>query len=208
MIENQSLKFFNSIHDFKMNKGVDDDICQNITCVVANQTSFTALSSTGDVWTWGDSRCCACLGREIQDDRQYITLFPFQKYRSNLSYSPAQVPCLVEDLRHLPTGPIKKISSGGHVSAALTVGNDLYIWGGKLGQPDILSDLTSDPTPVDIEGFDIVDVAIGFDHIIALTLEGRLYTVGFGDCGQLGIRYRQLHQWKEINLSIGLSPHQ
>ncbi|POS86713.1 hypothetical protein EPUL_000875, partial [Erysiphe pulchra] len=104
---------------------------------------------------------------------------------SGISSTLTPIPCLVEDLCHLPTGPIKKISSGGYVSAALTEGNDLYIWGGKLGQPDILSGLTNNPTPVDIEGSDIIDIAVGFDHIIALTTEGKLYTVGFGDCGQL-----------------------
>lgn len=37
--------------------------------IVANQTGFTAVSSTGKVYTWGDGRYEACLGREITDGR-------------------------------------------------------------------------------------------------------------------------------------------
>ncbi|KHJ36254.1 putative serine threonine-protein kinase nek9 [Erysiphe necator] len=183
VIEDQSLKLYNSFHDYKIKNGIDANICQNIIQVVANQTSFTALSSTGDVWTWGDPRYFACLGRDIQDE------------------SPASVPCLVGDLHHLPTGPIIKISSGGYVSAALTEGNDLYIWGGRMGHSGIFNDLKSNPTPVDIEGADIVDMAIGFDHILALTSEGKLYVVGYGDCGQLGNGLKLVNNWCEIILS-------
>ena len=41
----------------------------SIRQVVANQTSFTALSSSGQVYTWGDQRYGACLGREITEEK-------------------------------------------------------------------------------------------------------------------------------------------
>ena len=37
--------------------------------IAANQTTFTALSRTGQVWTWGDGRYESCLGREVYDER-------------------------------------------------------------------------------------------------------------------------------------------
>ncbi|RKF76327.1 putative serine threonine-protein kinase nek9 [Golovinomyces cichoracearum] len=181
-IENGALRTFDSLQNFRSGNGKLIENCQEFTHVVANQTSFTALSSTGEVWTWGDSRYSACLGREI------------------LCKSSASIPCLVESLSYLPTGPIKKISSGGYMTAALTEGNDLYVWGGHPGQPGILDSLASDPMPINIEGADIIDIAVGFDHILALTLERRLYTIGFGHHGQLGVNSKQQCQWKEVML--------
>ena len=37
--------------------------------IAANQTSFTALSKSGEVWTWGDGRYESCLGREVLERR-------------------------------------------------------------------------------------------------------------------------------------------
>jgi hypothetical protein len=40
-----------------------------ITQLVAYDTGFAALSSTHQVYTWGDERYTPCLGREPTDDR-------------------------------------------------------------------------------------------------------------------------------------------
>lgn len=37
--------------------------------IAANKTTFTALSKAGKVWTWGDGRYEACLGREISIEK-------------------------------------------------------------------------------------------------------------------------------------------
>jgi hypothetical protein len=48
--------------------------------VVSGLTSFTALCTNGDVWTWGDERYSACLGRESSKQEtgssRYISPFP------------------------------------------------------------------------------------------------------------------------------------
>lgn len=119
-----------------------------------------------------------------------------------VNYSPAQSPCIMEDLSELPTGPIKKISSGGYVTAALTSGNDLYLWGGRSGQPKLLEQLSGRPEPVDFEGQDFLDVAVGADHILALTTEHKLYAVGANKNGQLGLDTERLSEWKEIVLPL------
>ena len=40
-----------------------------ISQIEANQTGFTALTSTGQVYTWGDERYGECLGREITKEK-------------------------------------------------------------------------------------------------------------------------------------------
>ena len=116
--------------------------------------------------------------------------------------SPAQLPCMVEDLSDLPTGSIRKISSGGYVTAALTSGNDLYLWGGRPGQPKLLDQLSSTPEPVDLDGQDVLDVAVGVDHILALTTERKLYVVGANRNGQLGLDVDECSEWKEVCLPL------
>jgi alpha-tubulin suppressor-like RCC1 family protein len=110
----------------------------------------------------------------------------------------------VEDLLDLPTGKIRKISSGGYVTAAITVGNDLYVWGGRPGQPKLLEQMEGYPTPVDLEGLDILDVAVGDGHILALSTDNRLFIVGDGGNGQLGLgsNIKELADWKEVSLPL------
>ncbi|KAK3293476.1 regulator of chromosome condensation 1/beta-lactamase-inhibitor protein II [Chaetomium fimeti] len=140
----------------------------NITQLVAYEAGFAALSSTGNVWTWGDERYTACLGREPT------------------ASSPAERPGLVSDLDDLPTGPITKIAAGGYVLAALTAGNDLYCWG-HAGRSTMLDDLSDDPNPVVIDDKDILDVAVGESHMLVLTTDAEVYVVGDNTNGQLGL---------------------
>ncbi|RQM05301.1 hypothetical protein DH86_00001850, partial [Scytalidium sp. 3C] len=108
--------------------------------IVSYLTGFAVLTIEGQVWTWGDVRYGSCLGREIKDQ------------------SEALEPGLVEDLLDLPTGPVRKLSAGGYVLAALTFGNDLYVWGGRTGEESYLHGLSEAILPVDIHGHDILDV--------------------------------------------------
>jgi alpha-tubulin suppressor-like RCC1 family protein len=123
----------------------------------------------------------------------------------NLIYftnSPAHLPSIVEDLSDLPTGPIRKISSGGYVTAALTSGNDLYLWGGRPRQTKMLGQLSGIPEPVDLDGQDVLDVAVGADHILALTTEHNLYVIGANRNGQLGLDMDDLCEWREVSLPL------
>ncbi|KAF8856482.1 RCC1/BLIP-II [Acephala macrosclerotiorum] len=180
------LKQYNSFKSYLKNDGekLRNYMYGGTMQIVANQCTFTALTSGGEVWTWGDGRYEACLGREVSDA------------------SPATIPCVVEDLLDLPTGTIRKISSGGYVTAALTEGNDLYVWGGRPGQAKLLEDLTGAPTPVDLDGQDVLDVAVSMNHMIALTTEGRLFVVGDGGNGQLGLDVTELAACREVSLPL------
>ena len=88
------------------------------------------------------------------------------------------------------------------MTAALTDGNDLYCWGGRSGQASVLEELSDCPTPIDIEGQDVLDVAVGDNHIIALTIDRNVFIVGAGRNGQLGMKLGELRKWREITLPL------
>lgn len=155
--------------------------CQQL---VAYETGFAALTRTGDVYTLGDERYSACLGRETSPA------------------SPADEPGLVTALQDLPTGPISKIAAGGYVLAALTSGNDLYIWGGHPGRKTVPENITDEPIPVDIEENDIADVAVGETHIIALTTNGDVFVIGENGNGQLGLSSKSVDSWSRVSLDL------
>ncbi|CAK7220985.1 hypothetical protein SEUCBS140593_004419 [Sporothrix eucalyptigena] len=152
----------------------NDDVVQ----VVAYDVGFAALSTGGQVWTWGDARFPECLGRDV-------------------AVSPADNPGRVTALEDLPTGPIVKLAAGGYVLAALTRGRDLYCWGGYPGRrPMVLEDLTGEPSPIVVlvtadEGndkeADIADIGVGDGHMIVLTADGSVCVIGSNANGQLGL---------------------
>ncbi|KAK4098272.1 RCC1/BLIP-II [Parathielavia hyrcaniae] len=165
-------------------------ITPSISQLAAYETGFVALSSTGQVWTWGDERYTACLGREPTTD------------------SPAGVPGQVTDLDDLPTGPITKLAAGGYILAALTAGNDLYCWG-HAGRSPILDDLSDTPSPVVIDDKDVIDVAVGEAHMLVLTSDREVYVIGENNNGQLGLPgVPSTKTWTRIDLSAVLTSGQ
>jgi alpha-tubulin suppressor-like RCC1 family protein len=86
----------------------------------------------------------------------------------------------------------------------LTAGNDVYIWG-RQGHPDLDEPLTGSPTPLDLDGQDFLDVAVGMNHVVVLTTERRMFVVGAGGNGQLGLgpALKELKDWKEVSIPLG-----
>ena len=148
-----------------------------ITQLVANDATFALLTAEGEVFTWGDPRHQRGLGREPSPDE------------------PADEPAVVSALQGLR---IAKLSAGGLLVAALSADRDLYIWGtsNNLGQPpgdgepacmQFLPGAVDDVGLVDLgEGIDVVDVAVGADHICVLTTSGDIYAAGYNGLGQVG----------------------
>lgn len=85
---------------------------------------------------------------------------------------------------------IKALAAGGHHSLVLSSTGELYSFGygsyGQLGQrvncnqciPQIVKDLKKVP---------IAQIAAGWHHSMALTIEGNLYVCGNSQCGELGL---------------------
>ncbi|CAD6442525.1 3a800312-28ac-4f89-b76f-8c28b81778ec [Sclerotinia trifoliorum] len=140
---------------------------------------------------------------------------------------PASHPTHIQSLTSLPTGPIQKLSSSGPLTAALTSGHDLYIWG-RTNTPSIIPELSFpppssslsqsshssspspsnnyDPIPLDIHGADILDFSIGENHMLVLTTEGEVYVIGENGNGQLGLGEEEkgrCEEWRLVGLDFG-----
>ena len=81
------------------------------------------------------------------------------------------------------------VSANGHHSACITEDGDTFTWGagcsGQLGHGDVVN--RSAPKPVDgLAGKKAKEVACGLNHTIVITEDGRVYTFGHGELGQLG----------------------
>lgn len=61
------------------------------------------------------------------------------------------------------------------------------------------------PTPVDVDGTDWKDVAVGYDHVVALSTSGDVWVIGEGENGQLGLHedIKTLKEWKRVDLNLG-----
>lgn len=88
------------------------------------------------------------------------------------------------------------------MTAALTEGFDLYAWGSRPGQPKLFEQISRHPEPLDVDGHDFLDVAVGNDHMIVLTTEHRVFVIGAGGNGQLGMTAERLEDWTEIVLPL------
>lgn len=151
-----------------------------MTSFLASTTSFTALAAAQPI-TWGDSRH-SHLGRQPS------------------SLTPASSPSAVLSLGGIP---VRKIATGGWITAAVSSENDLYVWGGRPGEEEKIAALPTDGEEVslvDIDGgVDVVDAAIGEKHILAVTGEGRLWATGDGKWGQLGTGKRAFEEgWVHV----------
>ncbi|KAH6683305.1 regulator of chromosome condensation 1/beta-lactamase-inhibitor protein II [Halenospora varia] len=182
---------YSSLHGYRARQhqtSVQGPIIQK---VVANRTSFHALTINGNVLSWGDSRYEACMGRSHGDGR------------------PLDSPSIIDDLIGLPTGPIRKIASGGFLTAAITAGDDLYVWGHHLKQGPVemklYDEVTGNPSSVDVNGYDILDVAVGEGYALVLTKDPRkLFVIGSNSNGQLGIGDSwNANDWTEVVLPLG-----
>ena len=87
--------------------------------------------------------------------------------------------------------PIEKIVACGWLGAALSKHRDLYIWGGRIGESQLISALPNSGEEVRLvdiaNGADITDVVVGMNHILVLTASGDLWGCGDNEHGQLAL---------------------
>ncbi|PNP45634.1 hypothetical protein TGAMA5MH_02857 [Trichoderma gamsii] len=163
------------------------------TQVAAFDTGFVILHSDGSVSTFGDSRFEACLGRDTD---------PLDR--------PSDQPGPVPDLNDIASAddPIKLVTAGGTAVAALTSNScSVYVWGCPLPaaaartstsassgnsqhrrRGHAFPELSGVPNYTEVDGGkDVVDVALGDAHAIALTTDGLIYVCGENRNGQLGL---------------------
>lgn len=88
------------------------------------------------------------------------------------------------------------------MTAVLTEDNDLYVWGGRAGEKPLIEGLGGSPMPLDLNGEDFLDVAVGMNHMLVVTTRKKLFVVGSGENGQLGMDAAEIQDWTEVRLPL------
>eukprot|EP01129_Flabellula_baltica_P009605 TRINITY_DN3949_c0_g1_i1.p1 TRINITY_DN3949_c0_g1~~TRINITY_DN3949_c0_g1_i1.p1 ORF type:complete len:747 (+),score=161.89 TRINITY_DN3949_c0_g1_i1:30-2243(+) len=104
----------------------------------------------------------------------------------------------------LHKNPVRKISCGAYHNAAIT-DEGFYVWGsgenGRLGIGKTGNKLS--PTLIRLDS-NVIDISCGYNHTVALTSSGEIYTWGANEHGQLGFPIegcKQLHKPKKLGFT-------
>lgn len=123
-----------------------------------------ALTSSNEIYGWGSNYHGQLgLGHNIEQN------------------TPQRAPNLISN--------IKELICGYNHSMALTESNEIYGWGSnyyrQLGFTDNI--LFNNPQKLSFNIPNLEQIFCGYDHLIALTESGEVYSWGVNHCGQLGL---------------------
>ena len=132
-----------------------------VTQVAEGSFTTYALTSTGQVYAWGDNEAGEAGGGSS----------------NSFVLTPVAVP--------LPAGTVvTAISANYLVAMALTSTGAVYMWGGDA---DITGSASESPTPVSLPGgVAATAIATGSESALALTAAGQVYAWGLNGQGELG----------------------
>ena len=161
--------FANSSAMFEGAAPIDEHhLSMAIHSATAGATAFALLLEDGGVLTFGSR------------------LHPAMLARSPTTESPAEIPCQVDFLGGIA---IQKIEMNEWLGAALSTDQDLYIWGGRVGEVNRIDGLPGNGEDVMLVNIDnekdVTDFAIGMGHILVLTAEGAVWACGSNQYGQV-----------------------
>lgn len=148
---------------------------ENISLVSAGESHAAALDGSGYVYTWGSNGSWLSGGGQLgHGDRTAAS-------------KPKRVEALVDLLQY--GGKIAELSCGGNHTVFLTEDGEVLSCGkgeyGRLG-----TGTTSDcliPEPIEALAEETVtQISAGYDHTVALTDKGAIYSWGRNHSGQLG----------------------
>jgi alpha-tubulin suppressor-like RCC1 family protein len=137
-----------------------------VTDMAAGKTYSAALLQDGTVWTWGSN--------------DYGQL-------GNGTTVKSMVPVKVGSLSN-----VVKIAAGRRYVMALKADGTVWSWGenssGQLGagNPSVVGSFKMFPIPVTGLGNNVIEIAAAGDHSLALKTDGRVWSWGFNNSGQLG----------------------
>lgn len=173
-----------------------------IETIAAGGMHTLAIDQKGQVRSWGINDNAA-LGRntaKIPDPENAGGFLPADEYET----WPFVIEALVkENFRAV------KVAAGDSVSVAVSDKGDVRAWGsfrsneGLLGFDGVPGNSPFQFTPIELPALarvEVVDVACGADHVLALTSEGHVYVWGNGQQNQLG---RRVMARRQLN---GLEP--
>jgi alpha-tubulin suppressor-like RCC1 family protein len=156
----------------KYSRPVEVSGIKDVQSVAVGGTHVLAATKDGTVWSWGQN-ASAQLG--------------------DGTFSPRAAPARVEGI-----GKVVAVAAGNSFSLALGADGTVWSWGsnysGELGDPALTADADVRKTPGRIPGLsDIVAIAAGSWHGVALAKDGSIWTWGANDRGQLGDGTTKLH---------------
>ena len=158
-----------------------------------------ALKADGSVWGWGSANSTNALGSA----------------NGGSLHSPAPIYLRSSNGIYTPLTDAVMVSAGLNFSLALTADGHIYAWGantrGQTGTGSVNSDTIQDPTlvkgPAKADGkaadantdasgnlCNIVAIAAGGNHALALAADGTVYAWGEGTYGQLGVKHEDLSE--------------
>jgi len=80
-----------------------------------------------------------------------------------------------------------KIAAGGAASAAISSGNDVYLWGyNEAGNLGVGSERNVE-LPTRMKLLKGTDIALGEEHSVMICEQGTIWTMGKNNCGRLGV---------------------
>jgi RCC1 and BTB domain-containing protein len=154
----------NNATTFTKVEGLEGKEIRQVAC---GDDHSVVLTSEGFVYTFGSNKC-GQIGHGITEGNQS---------------TPKRVTGFLESKK------VVFIATNGYHSACITDDGGTYTWGegeyGQLGHGDDM--IRSTPTLVEgLAGKKVMEVACGGYHTIVRTDDGRVYSFGFGEHGQLG----------------------
>lgn len=147
---------------------------KNIVYLAAGQLHMVAVTSGGKLFSWGSNQSGQLGQGFVKDQHTPQTLEYFESTGTRLSF----------------------LACGDSYTAAITEKGELFTWGkNQYGNLGFEARLQFTPQRVQaLSGHNIVQVACGSDHTLALSSNGQVFTFGSNSHGQLG-RNLQSENW-------------
>jgi len=149
----------------KMKPGLVTEI-ENAVDAVAGGMHTAVLDLDGKVWTFGCNDE-GSLGREVAEEED----------------------CFVPGIVRLYK-KIVMLSAGDSHTAALTESGDVWAWGtfrDSSGPIGLIVSNQIEKLPIEVmKGKEIIKICSGSDHVVMLSNDGKMWTFGNGEQGQLG----------------------
>ena len=177
----------------------------NVVAIAAGSSVSLALTSQGDVYTWGNKEFKPVKVKNLKNIKaiaaganHFLALnsegkvFDWGKNDfGQLGDSTKTERDEPQEVKNLPQ--IKAISAGANHSLALTSDGFIYAWGdNSQGQ---IGDGVSSPdriAPVRVEDLrEVEKITAGLGHSLALTSDGQVYAWGYNYFGELGLGNNQ-----------------
>lgn len=195
-------------------------IAKLLTCHGIRGQDCMALTEDGRVYVWERGACCNLDCRTLPEELSHHLVpesktEPIASEENTWRGNPFPARMVIPAITYLATGAAYgaaitqdgalyifmtytpwKVSEGRSIDPHLAEfhigGPESYMFC-KAYDPRLAKIRDEEPQPK------IVDVAVGNEHIVALTSEGEVYTVGEGMFGQLGVGDRQFELHSELN---------